>query len=1068
MECQTTLHLMGVFTLKSAAMKLSKFFLLPAIAGTATVLFTVPGVVPPQAANGLQIVRKQQLSEKTYLVKGDSDSLFTLPSGKIKSPALLVKKEAGDSSSVPLRITSCQVEVQVIGTISRTTLDLTFYNDLNRQLEGEFCFPLGDGQRVSGFALEVEGKMREGVVVGKTEGRQIFESVVRRRIDPGLLEWTAGNNFRARVFPILAKASKHIRVTFESELLSAPGAYVYFLPMDYQTKIDEFSIRAEVIRQVVKPETYGKGVTTLEFSSWNNSWTASKKMKDYLPNIPIAFDIPRTEQTQKVFMEKGKGDSAWFCLSLEPAKYKQAKKLPSKICLLWDVSGSGAGRNIKKEEEILERYFGKIQDASVRLVTFSSDVHSSTEYKLEKGQWTALHAAIDSLDYDGGTQLGAINLKKYSCDEFLLFSDGLSNFGQEEMITGTVPVMAITSSQLADYEYLRHLVRVTNGQFINALNCTAQEAEQKLETQPYRFISATYDGNTITQVYPSISTDVGRTMTFSGMMKGTEGEITLNFGFGSEIVATEKVKLSRATGGEVPESVQGILPAIWAQKKMEELEGNAEKNKEEIAALGKKYSVVSRYTSLLVLDRLEDYMQYQVMPPEGNLREEYLARTGEEHRIKVKSDKEHMETVVHDFNERQEWWKKDYKPDTNRFKWTDGEGRTHGYNYSIRADSVSGNTGSMSLQSVQITNSNAVTYNFSSNGASRETNAGSAQSYESRALDENVVLADDMSAEKADKKAEGRGRGEFKENHAVIELKTWDPQTPYMIKLKEAKPGMLLATYRKLRESYKKTPSFFLDASDYFAKQGENKEAVRILSNLAELNAEDHQALRVLAHRLEQQGYLDLSILTFRKIQKIRSEEPQSYRDLGLALAANKEYPEALHWLCKVVNHSWDPRFPKIESLVVCEINHILGVAGGNIRPDSLDPRLVAAMPVDVRVVINWDSNDCDLDLWTTDPYGELCMYNHPLTVAGGRISSDFTGGYGPEEFIIKKASKGKYNIQVNYFGNHQQNLYGPATVQAELYTNYGKPNEVKKVITLRLKDNKEVVDIGALSFKGN
>jgi hypothetical protein len=34
------------------------------------------------------------------------------------------------------------------------------------------------------------------------------------------------------------------------------------------------------------------------------------------------------------------------------------------------------------------------------------------------------------VEYDGGTQLGILDLQKYSCDEFLLFSDGISNFGE--------------------------------------------------------------------------------------------------------------------------------------------------------------------------------------------------------------------------------------------------------------------------------------------------------------------------------------------------------------------------------------------------------------------------------------------------------------------------------------------------------------------------------------------------------------------------------------------------------------------------------------------------------------
>ncbi len=44
------------------------------------------------------------------------------------------------------------------------------------------------------------------------------------------------------------------------------------------------------------------------------------------------------------------------------------------------------------------------------------------------------------------------------------------------------------------------------------------------------------------------------------------------------------------------------------------------------------------------------------------------------------------------------------------------------------------------------------------------------------------------------------------------------------------------------------------------------------------------------------------------------------------------------------------------------------------------------------------------MDLWVTDPNKETCYYSHKETLIGGRISNDFTEGYGPEQFLLKKA----------------------------------------------------------------
>jgi hypothetical protein len=95
---------------------------------------------------------------------------------------------------------------------SRTTLDLRFDNPNARELEGEFVFPLAAGQTVAGYALEVNGAMREGVVVDKETARVAFEETSRRQIDPGLAELTAGNVFRTRLYPIPANGSKRVRL----------------------------------------------------------------------------------------------------------------------------------------------------------------------------------------------------------------------------------------------------------------------------------------------------------------------------------------------------------------------------------------------------------------------------------------------------------------------------------------------------------------------------------------------------------------------------------------------------------------------------------------------------------------------------------------------------------------------------------------------------------------------------------------------------------------------------------------------------------------------------------------
>jgi Ca-activated chloride channel family protein len=167
-----------------------------------------------------------------------------------------------------------------------------------------------------------------------------------------------------------------------------------------------------------------------------------------------------------------------------------------------------------------------------------------------------------------------------------------------------------------------------------------------------------------------------------------------------------------------------------------------------------------------------------------------------------------------------------------------------------------------------------------------------------------------------------------------------------------------------------------------------------------------------------------------------------------------------------VVERSWDGRFPEIENIVLAEINAIIARAARPLNVSRIDPRLRASQPLDLRVIMTWDADNTDIDMWVTDPDGEKSFYGNPLSRQGGRMSNDFTGGYGPEEFSLRFAKPGKYRVEANYYGNRQQVLAGATTLQLKLFTAFGTKAQKEQVTTLRLKDNQETVFVGEFDVK--
>jgi len=117
--------------------------------------------------------------------------------------------------------------------------------------------------------------------------------------------------------------------------------------------------------------------------------------------------------------------------------------------------------------------------------------------------------------------------------------------------------------------------------------------------------------------------------------------------------------------------------------------------------------------------------------------------------------------------------------------------------------------------------------------------------------------------------------------------------------------------------------------------------------------------------------------------------------------------------------------------------------------------------------VLTWDADNTDIDLWVTDPNGERAFYGRRLTFQGGRMSRDFTGGYGPEEFSVKVAKPGKYRIEANFYGHRQQIVAGATTLQAKLQTRFGTSASEERIVTLRLQSRGGVVMVGEFEVGG-
>ncbi len=959
---------------------------------------------------------------------------------------------------MPMVLTGLDVDVRILSDLAETQMTMTFYNPNDRVLAGDFYFPLPEGALVSGYALDIKGKMVDGSVVKKHEARIAFEKEVRKGIDPGLVEYTKGNNYKTRIFPIPAHGTRTVRIRYISDLIYDSHGPHYVLPLNYKEPVKEVSLRGEAVKAAVAPTVTEGGLANVQFSKWRDSYVAETKMTDVLLNKSMIISVPSVE-TNPVVVEKGVDGQYYFYISDFPKKQSVLPDRiePKYISVIWDASGSREKADHERELNILGAYLKRTLEEKpqldVDLHVLRNTLKMAGNYKVTKETLNDLLSSIRSIQYDGGTQMGAIGAvdpsrrkeKVYSL--YLIFTDGLSNFGKEKAGKLFGPAYIISSSPENNHAYLHYLASETGGRYFNAAAMKDEDIVSAIGVSPFSFLHYKSKGDKIGETFPSVTQAVNNRFPFVGKLEGNKAEVTLFYGSGS------KVEQSKSFVIDAEQAVSGnTLRTYWAQQKINELMIHDPDNEKALTAVGQAYGLVTPGTSLIVLETLDQYVEHRIVPPASlpEMQQAYDEKIGQLQKQDKEQKDNKIERMVELWNSRIAWWETDFTPYHHKPSMLEkailgiGDGISNSMEY--------GGVGA------------AADVEAEPNRASILSAAPDSSSSEPMEITEEA-LAETESDEMTDGAAKSKDEGMATPAGGEISIKPWNPDTPYLKALGAAKKEERMSVYFAQRKENGDKPSFFLDCAAFFFRENEDEMALQVLSNITEFELENPALMRIVAHRLEQAGEFELSRMMFDDVLELRPEEPQSYRDLALVLSKQEKYEQAIDLLYQVVLKDWD-RFAEIELIALMELNRLIPEAKeAGVKAFNIDPRLIKLLDLDIRIVMTWDADMTDIDLWVLEPSGEKAYYGHNRTLIGGLVSRDFTQGYGPEEYLIKKAMKGTYKVQANYFGAGAPTVTGPVTLQLDIYSNYGRADEKHKAITLRLTDKKEVIDVGEVTF---
>jgi Ca-activated chloride channel homolog len=286
-----------------------------------------------------------------------------------------------DESIPPLAVKFLRVDATVENQVATTHVTQEFLNSTSRDLECTYIFPLPKGAAIRDFAMYIGGKRMKGELLEKGKATQIYEEIVRRAKDPGLLEYMDGGVLRLKIFPVPARGTQKVEIEYSEMLPMDEGLAEYCFPLKLGEKasktLEDFTVSVRIksatpIKTVYSP-THEVGISRPN----DHEAVAGMEMK--------AARLDRDFQLFYTVSEKDFGLSlmtyrpdpdkpGMFLMMIAPKSEVAAKERAARdVVLILDTSGSMSGSKIEQAKKSVKFALEKLEgDDRFAIIQFST------------------------------------------------------------------------------------------------------------------------------------------------------------------------------------------------------------------------------------------------------------------------------------------------------------------------------------------------------------------------------------------------------------------------------------------------------------------------------------------------------------------------------------------------------------------------------------------------------------------------------------------------------------------------------------------------------------------------
>lgn len=548
-----------------------------------------------------------------------------------------------------LEVEQHEVHVTINNGIAVTEVNQTFRNTENRQVEALYVFPVPKGASVANFSMWINGKEMVGEVVEKQRARQIYESYKATRRDPGLLEQVDYKNFELRIFPIGPKAEQKIQITYYQELDYDHdwATYVYPLATVGRTGLDartkgKFALTMQVKSEVpiteLESPSHGKEFAVVKHTDAYYEASLETRGGDLNRDLVLAYHVERPRTGIDAITSKQPDEDGYFMLTLTAGEELAQADRGMDYVFLLDVSGSMAfDGKLRMSRESIDAFLAELgPEDRLEVITFNVAPTTLFNQLRKAGPEAREEAArfLRSQEGRGGTVLRPAMAMAYKYGEpdrplnVVILSDGMTEQRERSellSLIGARPanarVFCIGVGNEVNRPLLSQLAEETGGlaAFLSHGDDFARQAKafrRKLMRPAADDVRIDVEGVEVYDVEPRKLPSLYHGMPVRlygryrkpGMAKiRVQAEVN-----GAAIDQAVELKFPDA------EPANPEIQRMWAWRRVDQLLKEADRTgsrsavTDEIVRLGETYSIVTEYTSFIVLENDAEYQRWKI------------------------------------------------------------------------------------------------------------------------------------------------------------------------------------------------------------------------------------------------------------------------------------------------------------------------------------------------------------------------------------------------------------------------------------------------------------------------